>query len=95
LIAPFAIKRPRKLSRGASRYPHPTSNTTALLKAQFEQQLSELPDDDKPVMVEEFFPLSLSGASLRHYVITSLRHYVITSLRHYVISTTHVIITSP
>jgi hypothetical protein len=38
------------------------------------------------VMVEEFYPLSLSGAQLRHYVITSLRHYVITSLRHYVIT---------
>ena len=41
-------------------YPHPTSNTTALLRTQFQNQMDELPDDGKPVFVEEFFPLSLS-----------------------------------
>ena len=43
-------------------YPHPASNTTSLLRAQFQNQMDALPDDGKPVVVEEFYPLSLSSA---------------------------------
>jgi hypothetical protein len=49
-------------------YPHPSSNTTALLKAQFQKQMEALPDDGKPVFLEEFFPLSLAGVSFEDYL---------------------------
>ena len=43
-------------------YPPSSINTSNGLRTHFEQQMAELPDDDKPVFVEEFFPLGLNPA---------------------------------
>jgi hypothetical protein len=43
-------------------YPPGDINTTDMLREHFEQQMAQLPADDKPVFVEEFFPLRLNPA---------------------------------
>ena len=57
---------------------HPPSNinTTAALSAHFMQQMAQLPADDTPVFIEEFFPLSLNCAistsdSLGHCIVAT------------------------
>jgi hypothetical protein len=43
-------------------YPPNDINTTTGLRTHFQQQMAELPNDNKPVFVEEFFPLGLNPA---------------------------------
>jgi hypothetical protein len=43
-------------------YPPGDINSTDMLRTHFVQQMAELPSDEKPVFVEEFFPLGLNPA---------------------------------